>query len=304
MKLTAQDNIQKKTWEVGIEPIDTYGSINASLGMMKGDLIIYAGDGDPRRFSAGSTAGKVIMTDPTSTLGWVLSDPGGVPTVQLKNDTGGQVAAGRVVMLKYSSNTPSFDLATVSGTQPLYITAEDSGHGDTIGCYGLPGMIVPVMCTGTFNRGDGIKVTKVGVGGKSSASPGTIGIAVQAKSSTVDELIKVLLTGTGAMSSITGNEDKVITFSGTSLTASNDYEHRNGSAINSLAITLPASPTPLFRCTVSFSSGSSFSGVTFKKGTASYTVKNVGHALNKKSVRYNLSIWWDGAFYWCSTKAV
>lgn len=303
MKLIAQDNIKKKIWEVGIEPIDNYGSISASIGLMKGDLIIYAGDGDPRRFSPGSVAGKVIMTDPTADLGWVLSDPGGIPTTQLRNVSGGQIAAGRVVMLTYSSNIPSFVLATVDGTAPLFITAESSGNSDVIGCYGTPGMVVPVLCEGTIARGNGIKVTSTGIGGKAGSVPGAIGIALEARSGTGSSLIKVLLTGTGGKEQ-ENTGDMIKTWSGQALTVTDGYEHRSrNSHNNALVITLPNDPAPLFRCTVSFYASGSFAGITFKKGTAAYTVKHVGHALNKKSVQYNLAIWWDGLYYWCSAKA-
>ena len=49
----------------------------ASLGIAKGDLIVFRGEGDAVRFSAGTSAGKVMTTDPTSETGWILSDGGG-----------------------------------------------------------------------------------------------------------------------------------------------------------------------------------------------------------------------------------
>ena len=94
-----------------------------------------------------------------------------------------------------------------------------------------------------------------------------------------------------------------IEFSGTSLTAANDWEYRNNTAITGLAIDLPDTPSDIWCCSVCFTSASSFSGVTFTKGGTSYTPKVQGASLSVSSVRYNLTIWWDGAYYWCNSEA-
>lgn len=94
-----------------------------------------------------------------------------------------------------------------------------------------------------------------------------------------------------------------ISFSGTSLTVENDWEYRNSSAINSLQITLPNTPSDIWCCSVCFSASSSFSGVTFRKNGASYTPKVQGASLSLKSVRYNLVLWWDGSYFWCNSEA-
>lgn len=305
-KLVAQDNVKRKLWQIGIEPIDSYGKIDLNIGLRKGDLIVFAGPGDPRRFSSGSVAGKVMITDPNAPLGWVLGSPGGNPTVTIKNASNAQVIAGRAVAITYSATEPSFVLATNASTTPLYITADDSGAGDSVECYGVNGTIVPVLCEGTVAVGNYVAVTSTGYCGKAtSASNNIIGIALT-KKTTADgyALVKVLLTGAGGIENTSGQEtgDKLTTFSGTSLTVQDEYEHRNNTAIGALTITLPASPSAMFYCTVSFTANASFTGVKFKKGTENYTIKNVGHALTKKGVRYNLAIWWDGVYYWCSTK--
>lgn len=92
-------------------------------------------------------------------------------------------------------------------------------------------------------------------------------------------------------------------FSGTSLTVANDWEYRNDTEIGSLAIELPASPSNVFICGVCFTASSSFTGVTFTQGGNAYTVKTTD-GLNFKSVRYNMVIWWDGSYFWCSARAV
>ncbi|MBQ6508083.1 MAG: hypothetical protein IJI07_01295 [Flexilinea sp.] len=101
----------------------------------------------------------------------------------------------------------------------------------------------------------------------------------------------------------TGN-DAVLIFAGTSLSVKNDIDHRSSeTSIGSLAITLPDNPPDTFITGVCFDSASSFSGVTFTKGGTTYYPKLVGAALTLASKRYNLTIWWDGAYYWCSTEA-
>lgn len=100
-----------------------------------------------------------------------------------------------------------------------------------------------------------------------------------------------------AICSTTGKPVK--SFSGTSLTVEDHREHRNATAIASLAITLPSSPSADFISVVCFTSGSSFSGVTF----GGKTVKTQGASLSATSVRYNLVIYWDGSYWWCNAEA-
>lgn len=98
--------------------------------------------------------------------------------------------------------------------------------------------------------------------------------------------------------------DAAAGFSGTSVTPLNDREFRNNNAIASLTINLPANPHATFITGVCFrSAASGFGGVTFKKGTASVTPKMCGDTLNLNNKKYNLVIWWDGAYYWCAAKA-
>lgn len=91
-------------------------------------------------------------------------------------------------------------------------------------------------------------------------------------------------------------------FSGTALTVANDWEYRQSAEIDSLVITLPSSPSETFMCSVCFTASASFTGVTFQRGGEAYTIKTTD-VLNAVSVRYNLVLWWDGAFFWCASKA-
>lgn len=89
-------------------------------------------------------------------------------------------------------------------------------------------------------------------------------------------------------------------FTGTSVTPTNDIEYRNQTAISSLTVNLPGTPDETYHTCVCFTSGSSFSGVTFKKGGSAYTaIGKKGDSLTLPSKRYNLMIWWDGIKYFC-----
>lgn len=93
-------------------------------------------------------------------------------------------------------------------------------------------------------------------------------------------------------------------FSGASFTARNNWESRSTSSfLNSLMIILPDTPSDIWQTSVVFTSGSSFSGVTFQRNGSTYTPKLQGVSLNVASKRYNLVIWWDGQYFWCSAGA-
>ena len=93
-------------------------------------------------------------------------------------------------------------------------------------------------------------------------------------------------------------------FSGTSVTPLNDREYRNNNAIGSLVVYLPAVPHPTFITGVCFRSAGSFSGVTFRQGSNAVSPKIAGDVLTLPGRRYNMVIWWDGAYYWVASKAV
>ena len=92
-------------------------------------------------------------------------------------------------------------------------------------------------------------------------------------------------------------------FDGTAMTLYNEWEYRNNTPINSLELTFPDTPTDIWCCTVCFTSAASFSGVTFKRNGTSYSPKLQGVSLNLTSVRYNLTCFWDGAYFWVNSEA-
>lgn len=104
-----------------------------------------------------------------------------------------------------------------------------------------------------------------------------------------------------------GDENLVRAFSGNSVTVDNDREYRNNTAQTSLTIFVPKDPIPTFICGVNFSTGSSFSGVTFKYKGSSESINNsikiVGDTLEMLNRRYNLIIWWDGKNYMVASKS-
>lgn len=88
-----------------------------------------------------------------------------------------------------------------------------------------------------------------------------------------------------------------VTFSGTSLSVENYRSYRNDTAINSLTIALPNSPSDIWKCSVDFNAGSSFSGVSFTKGGSPYTVLS-DTFIGAINTRYHLDIFWAGSYYW------
>lgn len=93
-------------------------------------------------------------------------------------------------------------------------------------------------------------------------------------------------------------------FSGNALTVQNDWEYRcSDTSLSSLAITLPDNPSDIWQCSVVFSSGSSFSGISFLRNGTTYTPKLQGVSTNLVSQRYNLLIFWDGAYFWVNVEA-
>lgn len=97
--------------------------------------------------------------------------------------------------------------------------------------------------------------------------------------------------------------DAAVGFSGTSVTPLNDREYRNNTAIGSLTINLPDDPHATFITGVCFKTNGSFSGVTFKKGSSALSPKLAGDAITLANKKYNMVIWWDGAYYWAAAKA-
>lgn len=93
-------------------------------------------------------------------------------------------------------------------------------------------------------------------------------------------------------------------FSGETLTVANDWEYRSqDAALDSLTITLPAAnPSGIWMCSVNFTASAEFTGVEFTRGGEDYDIKTTD-SLVYQNTRYNLVLWWDGAYFWCGSKA-
>lgn len=310
MKLIVKEHINAIT---ELDPHNAYGMIPMNIGLMKGDLIVFYGEGDPRRFPSGTAFGKVMRTNPESPSGWELADQD-ASAVQLINRAGQFVPAGSPVHLWIDSYSGDgqFDLAVVNSSTPVFITGEDSMPGDAVTCYAAHGTIVPVLCKGAFiRRGGVVAVTEKGYCGlASSASKVVIGIATKYKAADSEELVPVLLTGTG-MSPVPYSDDDehvsiIKTFSADTLTPESGYVYRSSKAAGhgSLTVTLPASPAEDFIFEINFNSTAAFTGVNFRRNGAGYDVKLAGDKLTNKSKRYNLIVWWDGLYFWCCSKGL
>ena len=187
---------QIKTYKVIIDALNSYNKIPQDIGLMKGDLIIFRGAGDPIRFASGNAAGKILLTDPTTESGWTLSVPAAsAASIALHNDTGLPVAAGTVVVI--SSGTDFVKAAsTDSGT--LYVTADDCPAGEDVACYGPLGSICLIQCTSAaVSAGDLLTVSST-AGQCCTATDGDreVAVAITAKASGSAGTVKAILTGT------------------------------------------------------------------------------------------------------------
>ena len=152
MKLIVREHIiaiaepVKKVFNVTIDAINAYGKIPASIGMKKGDLIVFRGEGDPVRLAAGNVDGRILVTDHTSETGWsiVPNSSASGNSVSLNNITGTLVKGGTVVKI---SSGHEFVKATSADTSMLFVTADDCPAGEDVVCYGVANTICSVMCS-------------------------------------------------------------------------------------------------------------------------------------------------------------
>lgn len=96
-------------------------------------------------------------------------------------------------------------------------------------------------------------------------------------------------------------------FSASPVTPLATREYRCTTTLSSLTVNLPDNPQDNFITSVRFPAGSSFSGVTVKKGSATISgtsnLKLKGDSLTLVSKVYTLIFWWDGSVYWCASAA-
>lgn len=180
-------NVQKNEYRVEIDAQNPNHYMPSELGMAKGDMIVFRGEGDPVRFPSGNAADKVPVTDPTSETGWVLKaygggggGGGGSQTVTLVNNTGATLLAGTVVTIDTTGNEREVRKATTSDTL-FFIVSDDTPDGEDVECYAFPYSICSVLCADeAIAVGDTIKISSIaGIG--STTGAGSIGLALTGK---------------------------------------------------------------------------------------------------------------------------
>ena len=152
MKLIVREHIiaiaepVKKVFNVTIDAINAYGKIPASIGIKKGDLIVFRGEGDPVRLPAGNVNGRILVTDDTTETGWAIipNSSSSGSSVTLNNITGTLVKGGTVVKIQSDYD---FVKATSADTSTLFVTGDDCPAGVDVVCYGVANTICSVLCT-------------------------------------------------------------------------------------------------------------------------------------------------------------
>ena len=100
---------------------------------------------------------------------------------------------------------------------------------------------------------------------------------------------------------------KFTTFSASPVSPLAMRDYRCVTTLNALTVNLPEHPQEDYITSVRFPAGSSFSGVTVKKGSTTISgtsnLKLKGDALGLISKTYTLVFWWDGSVYWCASAA-
>lgn len=194
-------NVYPEVYKVNIDSDNPESNIPSSLGLTKGDLIVFAGENAPVRFPSGNTPDKIMLTDPTSPTGWRLGDiadggggGGGAQTVTLINNSGSTILAGTVVIIDKSAGEREIRKAKKTDSGTLFITATESQTGNTVECYCIPNTICSVICTNAAVAvGDYLALSSIdGLAAKSTTSI-SIGIALTSKPSGSVGYVKVLL---------------------------------------------------------------------------------------------------------------
>ena len=203
MKLIVQEHInnisepRKKVYSVNNEAVGTYKTVPMDIGLFKGDLIVFRGEGDPVRFSSGTAAGKYLMTDPTSETGWVLGDGGGGgggSLVTLHNNTGEIILSGTVVKIDSGTN---FEKATASDDDALFIVSEECGVNEDVACYSIRNTVCMILCTSdAVTVGDSLTISSTaGVCEKrTDTGDREVAVALSAKTSGSSGVVKALLS--------------------------------------------------------------------------------------------------------------
>ena len=151
MKLIVQEYVSriaephKKVFSITADAVGSYNTIPLSIGLSKGDLIAFRGEGDPIRISSGGVDGRVLVVDSSTESGWKVAPMSGSDTaVTLHNGTGAIIPGGTVVKI---SSGAELALATSSDTSMLFVTSEDCNDDADVVCYGTTNTICSIRCT-------------------------------------------------------------------------------------------------------------------------------------------------------------
>ena len=157
--------VQETVYHVIIDEGNPFSALPASMGMQKGDLITFKGEGNPVRLPVGG-AGKFLVSDPATETGLKyanITDMAISGTAELKNNTGAMITAGTVVKGTTGSALDPYMYmikATDHDAGQLYILSDDCATGDTISCYYAPGSVIYVLCdTEEVEIGDALAVS-------------------------------------------------------------------------------------------------------------------------------------------------
>ena len=207
MKVVVQEKVNKiitpeqKIFNVVVDLLISRNTIPENIGLMKGDLIVYRGAGDPVRFSAGNAAGKTMLTDPTSETGWVLGNAseGTGATVTLRNISGEMISAGTIVKISTGTN---FVKAEKGDTVSLFVVSENCEDDTEVSCYAVSNTVCLVRCTsGAVNVGARLTISSTDglCESTTDVSDRLVGIALTAKDNTSIGVVKALLLEIGRM---------------------------------------------------------------------------------------------------------
>ena len=193
-KVNAIATPEIKTFNITVDAIKR-DAIPGSIGLMKGDLIIFRGNGDPVRFPSGGVNGKILVTDNTTETGWALetNGSGSGNGVLLTNVTGDIVETGTVVKIQ---SDLEFIKAT-SADELLFVVSEDCAAGEDVLCYNQANTVCSILCTSdAVSVNDKLAVSSTDGLAESTAGDG-FAIALSAKASGSTGLVDAILIQNG-----------------------------------------------------------------------------------------------------------
>lgn len=209
-------------------------SIPVNIGLMKGDILVYRGEGDVVRLPVGLDD-QVLTADHTSEFGlkWKLVSGGGNASVltNLHNATEESVSTGTVVKLSDGLN---FVKATANSADTLFVTSEACGPDEDVDCYSLRNSVCFVRCTSAAVAiGDKLVISATDglCEKKSSDSQYEVAVALSAKASgSVGTVKSILTSGTVLTASDIPNLDTSKLTSGILPVARGGTGNANGTA--------------------------------------------------------------------------